>query len=247
MGGFYAYERYEHNKERVALNNELAKTQGMLKDTQTAYSSAGVEASNLKAQNDDLEKKIKDRDEKIGAAGQAVLQWKDKYYKIVNATGAVVDNSGAVTTVSSACQAELKDKRFKVSFSQDQDNTNISGFTLTNPDYAEVTLKWTKPLNLNIILAKNPDNTFRLYIDPSDPNLVPTKLNLTVDPSVFARSWYENLAVGVDLGMNTGVMSSFRLGYEFSNWLVGPFMAMTYDSKFNKYYGISVGWFPFRK
>jgi hypothetical protein len=247
LGGFFAWEKYSHNKDNQELNNQVAQLEGTIQETQTAYSARGVEIDNLKSQNKELQNKINGRDEEIAALGRAVLEWKDKYYKFVDAHGSVVDPSGGVVEIPADCQTCLKDLRFKVEFKKEQDNVEVSGFTLTNPAYAEVKLHWTKPLVLDIILARNDSGNFRIYIDPNDASIVPVSLNLSVDPSVFARKWYEKIMIGTDLGVGTGAITSLRVGYEcFNNWIVGPFITAEFDNQFRKFYGASVGWYPFR-
>jgi hypothetical protein len=247
LGGFFAWEKYSHAKDTQAFNNQVAKLEGTIKETETAYSTRGIEVEDLKSQNKELQNKIKSRDEDIAALGQAVLQWKDKYYKITDAHGSFTDTSGGVIEIPADCQTCLSGLRLKVDFKQEQDNVEVSGFTLTNPAYAEIKLHWTKPLVLDIILAKNDSGDFRIYVDPNDASVVPTSLNLSVDPSVFSHKWYEKIMIGADIGAGTGVITSLRLGYEcFNNWIIGPFITAEFDNQFRKFYGASVGWFPFR-
>lgn len=250
LGSFFAYEKYSRNKERQATSIQFALLEGMVQETNTAFSARGVEMDNLRVQNKELQNKIKGRDEEIAALGRVALEWRDKYYKIADAQGHVVGPGGGVVKIPADCKECLKDLRFRVDFKKEQDNLEVSGFTLYGLElsYAEVKLHWTKPLTLDIILAKDKAGTFRIYVDPNDPGVVPTDLKLSIDPSVFARSWHEKIMIGTDVGVGDGVLASLRVGYEcFGSFILGPFMTIEFDGQFRKFYGASVGWFPFRR
>jgi hypothetical protein len=247
LGVFFVFEKYNHNKDKKELSNQIAQLEGTVQETKTAYSVRGVEMENLKVENKELQKKIHDRDESIAALGKVVLEWKDKYYKIMDAYGSVVDGSGGVIEIPADCKECMKDLRFRVDFKQEQDNIEVSGFTLTNPPQAEIKLHWTKPLILDIVLAKDDSGSYRIYVDPGTSGAVPTELNLKVDPSVFDRKWYEKIALGADLGYGDGVITTLRVNYELlGNWMIGPFVTFEYDGKFQQFYGLNVAWFPFR-
>lgn len=247
-GGFYLYERHSRRAAERELNNKIAELEGMVKETETAYSARGVELEDLKLKNKELQGLVEDRDEEIAALGEVVLKWKTKYFEIKNATGSVVGGDGTtVVEVPADCQTCLKDLRFRVDFDEVREYLRVKGHTLTNPAYAAVEVSWERPLKLTFVLAKK-DDKFRLYFDSNTPDLVPGDLTLTVDPSVFEKSWYEKIGVGLDVGVGEGVQSSVRVFYDIlPDWFVGPVVTFGYDGQRTRtLYGATVGWYPFR-
>lgn len=247
LGGFYLFERHARSGIERELNNKIAKLEGTIKETQTAYSARALEIEDLKASNEDLQKIISGRDEEIAALGEVVLKWKAKYFKIKDASQTVVDNDGGQVEVPADCQTCLKDLRFRVDFEKVQDYLKVSGHTLTNPPYAEVGVTWERELKLSFILAKK-DNVYRLYFDSHSPDLVASRLTLKVDPSVFERKWYEKILLNGSLSVGSGVASGIGVGYDIlPDFYIGPNIIFNYDGqKMRKLYGVSVGWYVFR-
>jgi hypothetical protein len=246
-GIFYIVERSSNKKVRRELNNEIAKLEGVVKETETAYSRRALEVRDLEIKNKDLSVKIKDRDEKITALGEAVLKWKGKYFKI-KGTQSVVDSDGNETSLDLECRECLIGKRFIVGFDETKDHWRVWGNTITNPPEAEINISWASGLRLSFILTRNEDDTFRLYLDSDSPDLVPAELELAIDPSVFEKKWYEKIGVGLDIGVGEGVYSAVQLHYDiFDDLFVGPKLIWTYDgNKLRKLYGATFGWYPFR-
>ena len=248
LGVFYVVEKRGNDKAQEQLNNQISKLQGVVKETETAYSSRAIEAENLKSSNSELNKKIKDRDENIAALGNAVLEWKDKYYKISDAHGSVVDPNGNPTVIPPVCEDALKDKRFRVDFDQTQDNIQVKGYTLTNPSEAYINLHWTRPLNLEVILTKDKDNHYKVYIDPKSANIVPTELSLKVDESVLEYKWFQKIQFNGNLDFGQGVLTTIGVGYDIlDNFSIGPNIVFLYDGgSLKRLYGVSTVWYPFR-
>lgn len=250
-GIFYVYERYTKNKMQDELNNQLAQLSKTLKETETAYSKLGLQVDNIKAENKQLQKIIDKKNEEIVALNEVVLHWKDLYFKILNASGGVVDpNTGEVIPVEPDCEKCLQNKSFKVEFSQTQDYLKISGYTLYNyqkPSQAFIDVKWVRDLKLTIILTKN-KNVYKAYVDTNSSDVVPSSVELKVDPSVFDIKWYQRLGVGANVGLGDGLMVGLNAYVQiFNNILVGPSFVNVFNGKdYMKFYGANVGWFPFR-
>ena len=230
------------------LNNQIAKLEGMVKETESAYSARGLLIDDLESANKDLQKVVDSRDEEVAVLGEVVLQWKKKYFDIKNATGTVVGNDGTtVVEVPADCQTCLKDLRFRVDFDKIQDYLKIVGHTLTNPAEAQFEVSWERQLKLSFILTKKDDN-FRLYFDSNTPDLVPGELTLKVDSSVFEKRWYEKIGIGLDVAVGPGVLSGVKVFYDITDDIyLGPNVDFFYDGdKLRTLYGASFGWYPFR-
>ena len=250
LGGIFFYlEKSAHSKSRKELTNKIADLEGVIQETETAYSRRAIEIDNLKSKNSELQNVIEDRDEKIVSLTETTLQLKNKYFKIKDAYQQLVDKEGNVIESPGelTCE-ELESARFKVSFEHIEDPLKVTGHTLSNPAYAEVNLEWTRGLKLNIILAKTKQDTFRIYIDTDNSDIIPTDLRLSVDPAMFQNAWYERIGVGADIGVGKGVQSSIRIFYDvLPEWYVGPNISFYYDGEALKtLYGVSVGWYLFR-
>ena len=231
-GGFYAYERYRHNQDVKQLNNQVAKIEGTLKETQTAYSARGIEIDHLKAENKDLQKKIKDRDEKIVSLTEINIKLKDQLLNIPDAH-----------------ETPTTDGKIRVDFSKDNGLLKVSGYTLTgNPAYAEVKLEWLRNLKLQLILARDNNKNFRVYLDEASSDIENVDLALRIDDSIFDYKWYENILVQGQLSVGDGVNSSIGMAYSGSKFILGPVYTYIYDGNVGRrFYGLSVGWFLFRK
>lgn len=238
------------------LSNQLALTQQLVKETATAYSSAALEMDNLKAKNKDLQSVIKKKQEEIFSLTDIAIQWKNQYWEIKNATGTIVDNKDPSSTqpvsLPTECLECLKNVRFRVDFEREQENLKLSGYTLTNPAFATISLEWTKPLMLQLVLTRSQEGVFKVYVDSPDKSFIPTELALKVDPSVFARKWYENIGVSSTIaasqyGFTGSVNAFYNVRY---NVFIGPSVSLQYNasnSSFQAFYGAIIGYYPFMR
>lgn len=246
-GGAFAWQNYQWSKQRREMNNQLAEVQGVQQETETAVSRLAIEREDLEADNKELQQKIKDRDEDVLAKTKAEIRWKNKYFKSINTKQTIIDADGKVVIPDGQCFPS--DIRIKVDFQHEVPPLLVRGHTLTNPPYAEVALEWSRGLQLSLVLTKNDDDTFRVYLDSENSDVVPTDLKLEVDSSLLDLAWYERIGLGADLNAGEfGGMISLRAFWEFTdNWFIGPSFVVLYDgNKAKTFYGVTVGWFPFR-
>jgi hypothetical protein len=236
------------------LNNALAASQQLVKETQTAVSSRAFEIEGLKAQNSDLQKVIQKKKEEVFALTDVAIQWKNKYFDIKNAKQVVVNEAGTQpASLSSECEDCIARTRIKVEFDQTKDDLRIFGYTITSPAQAQINLEWLKPLQLQLVLTKSDDGSFKVYLDEKDKAesqlIVPKELTLKIDPSVLQRKWYEKIALGVDVGASQlGVNGSFRAMYGIKpNFYLGPSVSISalFTGQVAPFYGVSLLWSPF--
>jgi len=236
-GSFYLFERSANSKKRRELNNKVAELTGMVQETETAFSRLAKESNDLVIENDEIKALLKDRDEEAVALTEVALRWKSKYFKAKNVTQTVVPS-------------EDGEDRIRVDFSHEEDPLRVSGFTLTNPPEAEVSIEWTRDLKLSLILTKDEDDVFRIYLD-SDADvggITFGDLKLSVDPSILGRKWYEKIGIGGAITVGEGVASNLSLMYNVvDDWSVGPTVLLYYDGNtLKKLYGVNALWYPFR-
>jgi hypothetical protein len=257
IGGL-GYQKYQSDKKVNELTQKLVESQQLVQVTKDSWSSMGLELENLKAQNGQLQKDINTNKEQVIALTDISLQWKNKYFDIKNAAQTVVVGPGSQpSSVAASIPADCLSERFRVDFSQQQDNVLVSGYTLTNPAYAFAEIQWTKPLQLELILTKGNDGAYKVYIDNSqDKNFVPTALNLKIDPSVMEKKWYEKISINAGLALGNGVLGNPSFGglaalgasYDITNQLsFGVNIIPVVNNGLQLYYGLSLGWHPFAK
>lgn len=257
LGGFLLYQRKTFLEEKSELNKKLAESEKLVQETKTSWSSRGVEIENLKTDNKELQKIIKAKKEEVLAITNVALQWKNRYFEIKDAKQVIVDNSGSQpASISSECETCFSQSRFRVDFDQTKNDIRIHGFTLTNPAEAGINLEWVKNLELQLILTKGEEGSYRVYIDSKNNDFVPVDLTLKVDPSVLNKKWYEkiNFAAGASFGNsligNTSWGGSANLGVGYlitHNLNLGLNVSILYTNNLYLFYGANVTWYPFLK
>lgn len=247
-GAFFVFEKYSNSKKRRELNNLIAGLTDVVQETETAYSRRAVETDNLRLENEELRTKINDRDEEAVVLTETVIRWKNKYIKAKNTKETVVDKEDRIVVIEPQCEDCFAAVRFKVDFDETQDPLRVHGFTLTNPSEAEINIEWIRDLKLSLILTKDDDDLFRVYLDTNDSDVETSDLKLSVDPSILDRSWYEKIGVDGAIGIGEGFASLIGLRYDvFDNWAIGPAVILYYDgNSLKKMYGISTTFYPFR-
>mgnify|MGYP001578122631 CR=1 FL=1 len=240
------YKIWSAKKENIRLSNELAETEQIQQETKSAWSVSAKQVSDLEVQNKELQNKIKDRDEQIAVISSISLKWKDQYFKIKNASQVVVDNSGNIVEQPVSCDVQ---QRLKISFEQEKDIWKISGFCLSSPPEAEISIFWLRPLNLSFILTKK-NNQWKLYLDSDSPDIIAVKdMNLKIDPSIFEERWYEKIFFGGDIMLSNSYdpVVSLRAGYAFGSLSIGPSFTLFNGGKgIQKAIGVSLGWNSFK-
>lgn len=101
MSGGYFWQRKIFLQEKALLNQKLAESEKLIQETKTAWSSRGLEVDNLRSENSELQKIIKNKKEEILAISDVALQWKNKYVEIKNAKDSIVDSSRKSTCFAS--------------------------------------------------------------------------------------------------------------------------------------------------
>ena len=120
---------------------------------------------------------------------------------------------------------------------------------MTNPPYAEVKIEWIRDLKFTLILTRDSKEKYRVYLDSENSDVVPSKLDLKIDPSVFDRSWYEKIAVSPSLLVGSaGLTGGLNLTYDFTDDMyagVGSTLFFT-GKKMYTFYGVTGGFYLFR-
>jgi hypothetical protein len=261
-GSLFAYEKHKHSKTKKQFFEKVGELEGTLKESEGLYSKRAIEISDLEdllsealTNNKEAKEKIKARDEDIAVITEASIRWKDKYFKIkgqeTNVVYVPVDTipDEELENVKLNCKACFDKFRLKVEFDQTQDILRVHGYTLTNPPEANLEVAWIKDLKLSLVLTKDDEDNFRIYLDSNNSSIESADLKLVIDPDVLKYKWYERISVSADLAFsNYSSIGGIKINYDiFENLYLGPSMFVVYDGLFfDKYYGFNIGWYIFR-
>lgn len=226
----------------------MVELEGVLQETETAKSVRALFEEELEAQADALQEIINDRDERILAQAQVAIRLKERLFKAEseNVKQVLVTQAGeeVVITEENKCDDDL---RYRVDFNIKNHPMRITGYTLTNPAYAEMRLEWIDSLNLEVNLTMDEDGNFRVYADSDELRIGDIKLK--VDPNILEVKWYERISFGADLAAGEfGAQLGLRPGYDVLNNLNVNFLfVLQYDGSSAKtFYGAGVTWYVWK-
>ena len=234
-----------HSKETAALRNELASKDKTIEVAKGVYERLTIESSNLSkllsskdSEIVELKKVIKKNDESILVATTVTATWKKAYEALVK--GVQTDVPGSQPTDPA---------RKKVSFDKDFGYIGVSGYTLTDPAEAWVSVKQNRPLRLTVTVTQDDSGKWKTRVASSEENIAYDITLASVNPKMLAERWYERLSLAVEFGGGpdaaiAGLGADVRLG----KFRIGPMVwALAGIGKFSMYYGVTFGWSPFKR
>jgi hypothetical protein len=146
--------------------------------------------------------------------------------------------------VEKVVEIKIED-RVRVEFTHSQPPVHVSGYTLTNPAEAHITVDWVEDLELEINLAVDKSGAWRAYVDSEDIELGDITLN--IDQSVLARKWYENISFGANLAAGPSLLiSGVGVGYDFGAWSADIRFGFVLTNEATFYLGANGNYFPWR-
>lgn len=248
---------YEHH-ERVAATKSFRQLEISMLDSNDLIQSNVVQIrqlnydmQKLSNKKNDLEMMLASRNQEAEVLAQQVIQWKGKYFQVKDATQTVVqtgtvDKPAPVTPECSTC---LKQARLRVDFDETKDYMQVKGFTVTNPSYAEVDVKWTRPLKLSLVLAKDhTTNKFVAYSKSGDSDFVPSNIKILMDDSIYETPWYKRISFGTEFGAS-GHSTAFsaNVKYDLKRLSIGPTW-IGYDKlgAITHHFGVAASFYPWR-
>jgi hypothetical protein len=242
-----AIKKHEYDKTVVDLQNQAASMSKTIQDQQGLYEKLSLQESNVKgmldvsnAQTKELADQLSKAKQDLQSAVEVSLQWQHAYQAVVNGTQTVVPPS-----------ASDNQSRMKVTFSKDFGTFVVSGFTLTNPAEADLTVSQGTPLKLTIAMAQDSSKAWHAYATSSDPNI---GLNIdlaSVNPWIDQPKWYQKIGVTGDVAAGStssgaGVLLGAGLNYSIGNIDIGPKAFIDITNHVDSYYGLGVLWRPFQ-
>lgn len=154
------------------------------------------------------------------------------------------------------CEQALTNTRFRVDFDQTKEDVRVFGHTLTNPGEAYININWIKDLELQLILTKTEEGSYRVYVDSKNNSIIPVNLTLRIDPSILERKWYEKVNFTISpafgnslIGANSfGGLLGIGAGYLVrDNINLGINVSAVYAGNLYLFYGASLTWWPFMR
>ena len=246
--GFYFFKKRSFLDSKRILNNSISKLEGTIQETETLFSRNNLEVLGIVSENKELTERIKDRNEKILAQSEISMKWRDKFYNL-KAKQSIVPFSDPDSVTKEASESCTTQGRVKVEFEHEDPPIKIYGYTLTDPPEAALQIEWMEDLELELNLTKTEDGKYKIYVDTKNSPLKIKDIELKLDPSVLGYSWYEKIGVGSSLSLGE-YGGQIRVGtfYDISDSMfLGPNFVVQYDgTKAKVFYGISIGYYPFR-
>ncbi len=194
-----------------------------------------------------LERHLRSTKQKAAVIAQEAIEWKGKYLEMKDATQKIIDATERVVEPAAECIECLARYRTRVDFSKDNDYLAVKGHTLTNPAYAETTIKWTRPVKLSMVIAKDEDsNKFTAYSKSEESDFVPTAVKVLIDDSVTMKPWRKKVSFGADFSVaDHSSVIGVNARYDLKGMTIGPnFFVFNHAGNPAKHLGISVSFYP---
>lgn len=174
------------------------------------------QAEQLEVRNVELAEIIEARDEQIQSLTTAVARIRDIHV--------VIDGPAATET-------RVED-RVRVDFDQTyHESVRVTGYTLSNPAYAELAIFFNRPINFTVVTTQTEDGQWRTYLTSDFEDLQIGTIDSSVNPQIVSiqqqahqRSWEDGFEVGIFGGVGvSGQAGSVgaTLGYDFGSISVG--------------------------
>jgi hypothetical protein len=236
--------KYQYDQKLLNLSNELAKSAQTIEISRNLYEKATLQVTSLQdllnskdEQIVALNKELKDKDQELLTATNLVITWRSKYEALVKAT------QGTVPPVVPG-----DPDRIKVSFEKNFGPMIVSGYTLTSPPEAYLSVMQGTPLKLTLAISQDKSLVWHSYVTSSDDNMKVDIQLAAVNPFMLERKWWERLSVTalVAAGQD-GALAGVGVGIDIGQFTLGPMIMGGYVSKLTWLVGVNVSWRPFAK
>ncbi len=250
MIGLGAFDRWQNQKEMQRLRNEAASKDQTLEVQKGLY-------TKLTLESDDLRKLLKSKDEQVQAllaqvkkdkeellaANQLVVTWKGAYEALFDATQIHEDPPPDQPDAPG---------RDRVTFMKDWGAIVVSGYTLTNPPEAFLSVKQGRPWKITVAISQDANKQWHTYATSSEENMQVDIALTAVNPYLLEDKWYERIQLEATLaggsgttgfGLLAGVGASIKVG----KFNVGPAVFVSLGGSIQGYVGGTFGWRPFER
>ena len=239
---------HKNNKTIMQLQNASALRDKTIEEQKGLYEKLAIQTGDVKTQLDgkdtqiaELENQLKKDGEQLSNATTVNIQLKKALQAKSDATQTKVPTTGPTAS-----------DRLRVDFKHDFGWLAISGYTLTNPADAFLSLDRLGPLKFTVAMSQDKQRAWHAYVTSSISDLSADIAVASVNPYLEDEKWYERLGVTADLGLGAtssgaaaiaGIGASLELGkFEF-----GPHVWALVIDKSSVIYGASLTWKPWKR
>lgn len=195
---------------RVDAQNQIAELSRVVRESNGAYSRLAQQAESsssilatLQERNQQLASIIEQRDEQILQLTTAI-----GHIRPVNVV--VRPNEISQTVIPSEENPEIIRRRVDFDTTH-EDYLRISGFTLTDPAEANVSVQYTRPINFTVATTQSEDGSWRTYIESDLPDLQIGQIESRVNP-IQIRSTVRRIEQEIELGIGSIVSTNGNSG-----------------------------------
>ena len=203
-----------NERASIELQNQIAKTDS-LKTVVGGWERRALQytdlVDSLKGTNSDLAGVIKRKDQEVLSLTETNIKLND-----------IIFNSNNAEAISDTVLIDTTgNERHRVNFEFKHGLAKMTGWTLTNPPDASMLFEWIRPIELTTVITRGQSGAWHGYVTSPDSMVVPTKLDIKVDDSIFDpanRAWYRRFIGGAG---STGASVFGTISYEHNNNFYG--------------------------
>lgn len=180
LGIFFFSKFSEEQKRRVDAQNQLAEQAEVVRENSETW-------SRLATQYEDLDRRLAEQGEGLKTVADLIKE-RDEQITTLSQVVAKIRPTVIRFLPTNVVQTELPSQegndqnRIRVQFDEEQDPVRVSGWTLTNPAEAEVSVSFTRPLRLASVVTQQRDGSWRSYFHSDWENLEIEEINTSVNP-----------------------------------------------------------------
>jgi hypothetical protein len=236
-------------KSLNTVSNALIESSKTIEVQKGVFEKRSVELENIKillAKKDnellDVTAQLKKEHSQALAYSELSIMWKKKYEGAARATQTVVvDNSTNNTNT------ENKEQRLRVDFSKEAGPFDISGYTVTSPPEAFVSLKQSRPIKLGVVVSRSDDGKWSSIVStPKDADYGVDIVVSAIDKDLHVKSWRDKFSIDFRMGIyeDPSIGAGLKYGEKLS---FGPDCSVYSNGELSWSCGVSMSWRPFLK
>ena len=251
LTGFAVYHtvtRRSYEAQILGLQNDVASRDKTIETKDGVYEKLAI-------QSKDLQKLVGDKDKELANLKQ---QLDERGAEILTATKLVVklkrDLEHATATVPvivDPAKPNIKKVRLdsEESFGPFWVDGEVNVDCQTDTARVGMRLHQRRPLMFSVVVSQDKDGTWRSSTTSSEPDMDVDIALSAVNPFMLEAKWYEQIGLGVDIGIGTnpGFLVGLGAYYQIGRFDVGPRAWMIVDRGVSAYFGAQLIWHPFAK
>lgn len=212
----YFIGRNTKKTEMAFLVTQLAQNEKTAEIDKNLYATKVIEAANLdvllnikSAEVILLKKQIDDSKADLLTTQQISLKWKKSYESALAANQETIPPTATTP------------ERKKITFSGVLGPIEATGYTITDPAEAFISLKQKNPLILTVAVARNIDGTWSTYVTSSDDNIQADVKLAGVDTGAIAPKWRQRIWLTSGVNVIGDKSAYVGMSYQWDRFTAG--------------------------